>query len=102
MIYRAMINSRLGCGCLCYGTAAKSALKRLDIVQAKALRIFFGAFRTTPIPVLLVEMGGKKLILENAWEWGGAKLKKQSLIFKTDKEMERLWLGQMVVYHHGF
>ena len=37
--------------------AAKSILKRLDVVQAKALRVVCGAFRSTPIAALLVEMG---------------------------------------------
>lgn len=37
MIYRAMLRSRLDYGCLCYGTAAKTNLNRLDVIQAKAL-----------------------------------------------------------------
>ena len=36
-----------------------------------------------------------KLVLEDAWEWGGAKGKKESFIFKMNKEMEKLELGVM-------
>lgn len=49
MIYRAIVISRLVYGSLCYGTAAKSVLKRLDVVQSRALRAVCEAFRTTPI-----------------------------------------------------
>ena len=35
MIYRAMVRSRLDYGCLSYGTAAKTNLKRLDVVQQR-------------------------------------------------------------------
>ena len=108
MIYRAMVRSRIDYGCLCYGTAAKTILKRLDVVQAKALRVVCGAFRSTPIAALLVEMGETPLgirrsklamqyicklrghrgenvghlALEGAWEWGGARVKRECFIFK--------------------
>ena len=36
---------------------AKAILDKLDVIQSRALRICCGAFRTTPIPALLVEMG---------------------------------------------
>lgn len=57
LIYRAMIRSILDYGCVVFGSAAKSLLCNSDRVQAKALRVCCGAFRTTPIPALLVEMG---------------------------------------------
>ena len=63
MIYRAIIRSAIDYGCMAYGTAAPSVLKRLDVVQAKALRICCGAFRTTPINALLIEMGETTLEL---------------------------------------
>ena len=44
MIYRAIIRSAIDYGCMAYGTAAPSVLKRLGVVQAKALRICGGAF----------------------------------------------------------
>ena len=121
MIYRAMVRSRIDYGCLCYGTAAKTHQSRLDAVQAKALRVCCGALRTTPIPALQIEMGETplemrrpklamqylskirgypgenpaKLVVEDAWEWGGAKGKKESFIYKMNKEMEKLELGVM-------
>lgn len=57
MVYRAMIRSVLDYGCIAYGAAANSVLQLLDVVQAKALRICTGAFKTTAIPALLVESG---------------------------------------------
>ena len=56
-IYRALIRSAIDYGSFVYGSAAKSTLDKIDVVQAKALRICCGAFRTTPFPALLVEMG---------------------------------------------
>ena len=123
MIYRAMIRSRLDYGSLCYGTAAKSSLKKLEVVQAKALRVCCGALRTTPIPALLVEMGETPLgirrtklamqyisklrghqgenpvksVLEEAWEWGAARAKKKCFIYEINKEMEELELGEVGV-----
>lgn len=63
MIYRAMIRSRLDYGCLVYGSAARTNLAKLDVVQAKALRVCCGAVRTTSIPALLVECGEMPLRL---------------------------------------
>ena len=57
MIYQAMIRSAIDYGSFVYGAAAKSTLDKLDATQARALRTCCGAFRTTPIPALLVEMG---------------------------------------------
>lgn len=57
MIYRAMIRSSLDYGSFVFGAAAKTVLQKLDKVQTKALRICSGAFRSTPIPALLIEMG---------------------------------------------
>ena len=77
-------------------------MKKLDAIQAKALRVCCGALRTTPIPALQIEMGETplgmrrpklamqylsklreclgenpaKLVVQDAWEWGGAKRKK--------------------------
>lgn len=56
MIYRAMIRPILDYGSFVFGAARKTALTKIDIIQAKALRICSGAFKTTPIPALLVEM----------------------------------------------
>lgn len=57
MIYQATIRSSLDYGCVIFGAAAKSTFSKLNRVQAKALRVCSGVFRTTPISALLVEMG---------------------------------------------
>lgn len=66
MIYKAMIRSVFDYGCLAYGSAARSTLSKLDVVQSRALRICTGAFRTTPILSLLVEAGEVPLRLRRA------------------------------------
>ena len=97
MIYQAMIRSTLDYGSVVFGAAAKSHLCKLDRIQSKALRVCSGAFKTTPIPALLVEMGeaplnnrrnklglhywvklsgfqyssAAKCILEECWEFAG-------------------------------
>ena len=44
-------------GCIAYGSAAKTSYKKLEVVQAQALRLCCGAFKTTPASALQVEMG---------------------------------------------
>ena len=87
---------------MCFGSAAKTQLKKLDVVQTKALRVCCGAFRTTPVPALLVEAGEMPLevrrtklamqyvaklrglqgqipakgVLEKVWEWTGGRVRK--------------------------
>ncbi len=53
----ALIRSVLDYGCVVFGSAAQSQLKKLDVVQAQALRLCCGAFKTTPVSALQVEMG---------------------------------------------
>ena len=55
MIYRAKIRAAIDYGCLAYGSASKTALAKLDVVQSKALRICSGALRSSSIPALQVE-----------------------------------------------
>jgi len=58
---------------LAYGSSAKSLIGILDVVQAQALRVCSGAFKTSPIPTLQVEMGEmpldlrRKQLMENYW-----------------------------------
>ncbi len=52
-----LIRSKLDYGCTVYGSAAKSVLTELDVVQARALRICLGAIRTSPVCALQVEAG---------------------------------------------
>ena len=59
----AMIRSSLDYGCFVYGSASKSILARLDVLQARALRLCCGAFRTSPVTALLIEMGEMPLWL---------------------------------------
>ncbi|GFV51413.1 putative RNA-directed DNA polymerase from transposon X-element [Trichonephila clavipes] len=51
-VYQALILSRLDYGCVVYGSARASVLKRLDTIHHSALRICSGAFRTSPVTSL--------------------------------------------------
>ncbi|GFT78953.1 RNase H domain-containing protein [Trichonephila clavipes] len=53
-VYQALILSRLDHGCVVYGSARASVLKRLDTIHLSALRICSGAFRTSPVTSLYV------------------------------------------------
>ncbi|GFU83045.1 putative RNA-directed DNA polymerase from transposon X-element [Trichonephila clavipes] len=53
-VYQALILSRLDYGCVVYGSARTSVLKRLDTIHHSALRICSGAFRTSPVTSLYV------------------------------------------------
>ncbi|GBN97623.1 hypothetical protein AVEN_98285-1 [Araneus ventricosus] len=48
-IYQAVILSRIDYGCMVYGSARPTVLRRLDTVHHSALRICSGAFRTSPV-----------------------------------------------------
>lgn len=63
-IYIYLIIARMEYGCLVYGSAARSVLAELDIVQAKALRICIGAVRSSPVCSLQVEIGEMPLYLQ--------------------------------------
>lgn len=56
-IYTGLIRAILDYGCVVYGSAASTSLKKLEVIQSQALRICSGAFKTTPNAALLVEMG---------------------------------------------
>ncbi|GBO20397.1 putative RNA-directed DNA polymerase from transposon X-element [Araneus ventricosus] len=53
-IYQAVILSRIDFGCMVYGSARPTVLRRLDTVHHSALRICSGAFRTSPVESLYV------------------------------------------------
>ncbi|XP_031347103.1 uncharacterized protein LOC116173624 [Photinus pyralis] len=55
LMYKSYIRARLDYGCLLYGNAPKSQLKRLDIIQNKALRTCTGAMISTPTLAMQVE-----------------------------------------------
>jgi ribonuclease HI len=54
-VYHAIIRSKLDYGCVAYGSARKSVLRRLDTVHHCALRLCSGAFRTSPVDSLYVD-----------------------------------------------
>ena len=53
--YKAYIRSIIDYGCTLYGSASKSLLNNLDVIQRKALRICLGAMKSTPNEALHVE-----------------------------------------------
>ena len=59
-----MIRSVFDYGCFIYGAASKTVLARLEVTQAKALRLCCGAFRASSFPALLVGMGEMPLWLK--------------------------------------
>lgn len=62
-IYTALIRPAIDYGCIVYSSAAKTTLLELDRIQASAMRICCGAFRTSSIPALQVETGEMPLDL---------------------------------------
>lgn len=58
-----LIRSVIDYGCVAYRSASKTLLGKLDVIQAQALRICSGAFKTTSVPSLQVEMGEMPLEL---------------------------------------
>ncbi|GBO17316.1 putative RNA-directed DNA polymerase from transposon X-element [Araneus ventricosus] len=53
-IYQAVILSRIDYGCMVYGSARPTVLRRLDTIHHSALRICSGAFRTSPVESLYI------------------------------------------------
>ena len=53
-LYRVLIRSKLDYGCIVYGSARPSYIKRLDTVHNQGLRLCLGAFRTSPVQSLYV------------------------------------------------
>ncbi|KAI2647286.1 Ribonuclease H1 [Labeo rohita] len=62
-MYQALIRSCCDYGCIIYGSAAKSLLKKLNVIQSRALRICCGAVKTSPVNAIRVEMGEMPLEL---------------------------------------
>ena len=63
LFYRACIRSVFDYGCLAYGSATDSLLKKLDVVHNKCLRLCTGLMRDTPLNALLSEAGEYPLFL---------------------------------------
>ncbi|GFT57575.1 putative RNA-directed DNA polymerase from transposon X-element [Trichonephila clavipes] len=51
-VYQAIVLSRIDYGCVIYGSACNSTLRKLNPVPHMALRICSGAFRTSPVQSL--------------------------------------------------
>ena len=62
-VYRSLIRSVLEYGCELFSTATSKSLKKLDVLQAKCLRICCGAMRCTPHASLQNECGELPLAL---------------------------------------
>lgn len=55
-VYIGLIRSVIDYGCTIYQSASRTLFKRLDVIQSQALRLCCGAFKTTPVAALQVEM----------------------------------------------
>ncbi|GBL78444.1 hypothetical protein AVEN_42940-1 [Araneus ventricosus] len=53
-IYQAVILSRIDYGCMVYGSARPTVLRRLDTIHHSALRICTAVFRTSPVESLYI------------------------------------------------
>lgn len=62
-----MIRSNIDYGRIAYSSANKTFLKKSEVIQ-KDLRISYGAFRSSPVVSLQVEM--RELPLEKLRIWG--------------------------------
>lgn len=51
------MRASLDYGCIAYMSAAETHLKKLDIQQAQGLRTSSGAFTSSPVAAIQVEMG---------------------------------------------
>lgn len=56
-IYCALIRSVIDYGYIIYGSASESWIKKVETVQAQSIRICCGAFRSSPLSALQVEVG---------------------------------------------
>jgi len=61
-IYTGLMRSVFDYGCA-YGSASKSLLNKLDVMQNQALRICSGAVKTSPVAAIQVEVGEMPLYL---------------------------------------
>ena len=62
-LYRSLIRSKLDYGSIVYGSARKSYLKSLDIINHQGLRLALGAFRTSPGESLYAESNEPSLYI---------------------------------------
>ena len=62
-LYRSLVRSKLDYGCVVYGSARKSYLRKLDSIHNQGLRLALGAFRTSPVISLYAEANESSLNL---------------------------------------
>ena len=62
-LYDALIRSKLDFGCIVYGSACKSYIKRLEPIHNQGVRLSLGAFRTSPMQSLYIEANNPPLYL---------------------------------------
>lgn len=63
-VYQALIRSCFDYGCIVYGSATKTLLKKLDIIQSRALKnMLWSSPPTSPVNAFGVEMGEMPLDL---------------------------------------
>lgn len=63
----SFIGTRIYYGCILYGSAYKSNLKRISSIQSKALRICLGAMNSNPVAALQVNVGETPLVLRREY-----------------------------------
>ena len=62
-LYRSLVRSKLDYGCVVYGSARQSYLRKLDSIHNQGLRLSLGVFRTSPVNSLYVEANEPSLNL---------------------------------------
>ena len=55
-MYSVICRTIIDYGCKLYNTASAERLKKVDIIHIEGIRIFTGAFRTSPVKTLHVEV----------------------------------------------
>jgi ribonuclease HI len=114
-----MIRPVIDYGCTVYSSASASKLKKINVIQSQALRISCGAFRTSPIPAMQVEMAEMPLdvrrlqlkmsywstlkghdenhpvkkILEKCWEYGKGEI--NSFGWNVGKEAQNIGINNI-------
>lgn len=66
-IYISIVRSHFDYGCMFFGDAASNLLRKLDVLQNKALRIISGGMMSSPINSLEVEAGIVPLFIRRAF-----------------------------------
>ena len=62
-LYRTLVRSKLDYGCIVYGSARQSYLRKLDSIHNLGLRLALGSFRTSPVNSLYAEANEPSLNL---------------------------------------